>query len=264
MTRLELHYEVHLRAPMHIGTGMGFAKMVDDLVVRAGPAKGDQSRLPCIPGSSLKGKIRSRCESLSHTLNLTVCTSPPASQVPPRLDDRGPRRCKRRLCVICRLFGSPYSPGHLSFSDALLVKEWQRVGAHLGRDSSNSRDANDPHHLAAVRAGNKIERAARTVESDFLFSSEQTADDLRYAGSIIGSIDPRPVEGLNLVLPIEAWLLTLGLQAVDKIGGQRSRGLGRCRITITSLKAGGEDLTADLDSLITREDYLLGVAEYET
>lgn len=257
MVRFDLRYQLQLLTPMHVGTGTGFAKMIDDLIVRAGPAKGNRTRLPCIPGSAVKGKVRSRCETLAQTLKLRICTSPQIQA------DRGERRCKRRLCVICRLFGSPYASGPLCFSDALLVEEWQKVGTQPGRDSATKSDIGDPFTLAAVRAGNKMERAVHTVEPDFLFSLEHTADELQFAGSIIGQIDPRPVGGLELTLPLEGWLLVVGLQAVDKIGGLRSRGLGRCRITITSLKADGDELAGNLDSLLAQEDYLLGVAEYE-
>ena len=54
MTRIDLTYRIHVLTAMHIGTGMGFARMIDDLMVRAGPARGDGTRLPYIPGSSLK------------------------------------------------------------------------------------------------------------------------------------------------------------------------------------------------------------------
>ena len=260
MARIELLYHLRLLAPVHIGTGMGFAKMVDDLTARAGPARGGGARLPYIPGSAVKGKVRSRCEALAQTLELRVCTAPTAR---PEQETRGERRCKRRLCVICGLFGSPYAAGPLHFSDALLTKEWQRAGTRLGRDLGTGREMTDPFALTAVRTGNQIERATHTVEPDFLFSLEHTADDLQFEGSIVGQITPRPINGLNLTLPLEGWLFVVGLQAVDKVGGLRSRGWGRCRIVVTSLKVDGTELAADLSGLLAQEDYLLGVAEYE-
>jgi CRISPR/Cas system CSM-associated protein Csm3 (group 7 of RAMP superfamily) len=260
MARIELLYHLRLLAPLHIGTGTGFAKMVDDLTVRAGPARGSGAQLPCIPGSAVKGKVRSRCEALAQTLKLSVCTVPTDRS---EQETRGERRCKRHLCVICRLFGSPYTAGPLHFSDALLTKEWQIAGTRLGRDIGTDREIVDPFALTVVRTSNQIERTTRTVKPDFLFSLEHTADDLQFGGSIIGQITPRPINGLNVTLPLEGWLFVVSLQAVDKIGGLRSRGWGRCHIAITSLKVDGTELTADLNGLLAQEDYLLGVAEYE-
>lgn len=259
MTRIELHYRLHLLTPMHIGSGMGFANIVDDLLVRAGPAKGDRVRLPYLPGSAIKGKVRSRCEALAHALGFEQ--DAPLDKGRRRVC--GEHRCKLRLCILCRLFGSPYSAGHLHFSDALLTEEWQIMGTRLGRDSETNPGLTDPFVLATVRVGNKIERAVRTVEPDFLFSLEHTADDLQTEGSIVGQIDPYPASGVDLPLPVEGWLLVAGLQAVDKIGGMRSRGLGRCRTAVTSLRVDGADLTADLSNLMAREDYLLGLDGYE-
>lgn len=259
MLRLDLSYQIQLLTPMHVGTGMGFAMMADDLIVRAGPAKGNGTRFPCIPGSAIKGRIRSRCEALAAGLRLRQC----ASRSTHLQIGRGERRCKRRLCVICRLFGSRYVPGPLCFSDALLIQEWQRVGTHLTRAPAGESGGSDLFALAVVRTGNKVERAMHTVEPEFLFSLEHTTDELQFAGSIIGHVDPQPVKGLELALPLEGWLLAVGLKTLDKIGGIRSRGLGRCRITVASLKVDGNDLTTSLDSLLAHEDYLLGVPEYE-
>jgi CRISPR/Cas system CSM-associated protein Csm3 (group 7 of RAMP superfamily) len=273
MNHIDLTYCIQFSTPFHIGTGLGFAKMVDDLVTRAGPAKAEGVRLPCIPGSSMKGKVRSRCEAIAKTLGLRVCgisdsqsegeaaEAEPSDRTPRRKDGR---KCKVNLCIICRLFGSPYSPGHLQFSDALLESEWQQMGYRLGRDQEAERETTDPFALAVVRAGNKLERATRTVESDFLFSLEHTADGLLYKGSIAGQVDTRPVQGMSVLLPLEGWLLTVGLLALDKIGGLRSRGLGRCRISVTCLKVdGGSDLAEGLNDLLAQEDYLLGLSEYE-
>ncbi len=248
MTRLDITYRIYLATPMHIGTGMGYAKMIDDMVTRAGPARGAGARLPCLPGSSIKGKARSRCEALASTLRLKIC---------------GERKCKMNPCIVCRIFGTAFSPGGLQFSDALLDRKMS-VFARLPGSSRES--AADPFALSAVRAGNKMERATRTVEPDFLFSIEHTADQLQYEGSIKGQVDDRNSQELNLRMPLEGWLLTVGLLSVDKVGGLRSRGMGRCRITITGFVVEGreeEDLAGDLADLLFEEDYLLGLSEYE-
>jgi CRISPR/Cas system CSM-associated protein Csm3 (group 7 of RAMP superfamily) len=249
MTRIELNYRIHLLTPLHIGTGIGLAKMVDDTVVRAGTAKGSGVRLPCIPGSSTKGKARFRCEALANTLGLCIC---------------GERKCKRNPCIICRIFGSPYVSGHLHFSDALLVEEWQSVGRPLDDDGTSNAGVRDPFSLATIRSGNKLERATRAVAPNFLFTFEYTAEDLKYDGTVEGQVCTRTIEGLELPLPLEGWLLVVGLQTIDKIGGLRSRGLGRCHITVTKLVVdGGDNLAEDLNNLLANEEYWLGLEEYE-
>jgi CRISPR/Cas system CSM-associated protein Csm3 (group 7 of RAMP superfamily) len=249
MTRIDLTYRVHVSTAMHIGTGMGFAKVVDDLVVRAGPGRDEGTRLPCLPGSSLKGKIRSRCEAVAWALGLRVCEE---------------RKCTRHLCIICRLFGSPYAPGELHFGDALLVAPWRRVGHRLGSNQTTDGEASDPFVLTTIRAGNKLERATRTVAPDFLFAFEHTADGLHYEGSIAGQVESHTLPGMNVMLPLEGWLLVVGLRTVDKIGGLHSRGLGRCRTTVTSLRIDtGEDVAGSLDTLLAQDDYFLGLSEYE-
>lgn len=244
MTLIELTYHIRLSTPLHIGTGTGFARMVDDTVVRAGSAKGEGERLPCIPGSSVKGKTRSRCEAIANMLGLNLCDE---------------RKCKRNPCIICRLFGSTYVSGFLYFSDALLIREWQAVGRPLTGNSGAN-----PFSLATVRTGNKSERATRTVEPDFLFSHEYAAKDLQYEGTIKGQVNSRETQGIELPLPLEGWLLIVGLQAVDKIGGLRSRGLGRCRVEVQSLfvNAETENLAENLNELLTKEDYILGLDDY--
>jgi CRISPR/Cas system CSM-associated protein Csm3 (group 7 of RAMP superfamily) len=247
MTHIELTYQIHLKTSLHIGTGIGFARMVDDTVVRAGAAKADGVRLPYIPGSSIKGKLRSRCEAVTNTLGLKMC---------------GERKCKSNPCIICRLFGSRYNPCHLHFSDAHLVSEWQSVGKPSG-DESERGTTPAPFALSTVRTGNKLERATRAVESNFLFSIEHAADNLIYEGSITGQVNAREIAGMETGLPVEGWVMVVGLQALDKIGGLRSRGAGRCRITITKLVVDDDDLAGNLNDILASEEYWLGLSEYE-
>jgi CRISPR/Cas system CSM-associated protein Csm3 (group 7 of RAMP superfamily) len=249
VTRLNIAYRAGFSTSLHIGTGLGFAKMIDDLFVRAGPARGEGARLPCIPGSSIKGKTRSRCEAIARMLDLNVC------------GDSTQRRCKTNPCILCRIFGSTFNQGTLRFSDAQLVKELRKLASPPPGEKSP-----DPFALSVVRAGNKLERATRTVEPKFLFAMENTAEELQFEGSITGWVESPHAGDIDGPLPLEGWLLIIGLGAVDKLGGLRSRGLGRCRIAVTELVIDGktdENLAGDLTDLLSRDDYLLGLSEYE-
>lgn len=223
MTRVEIAYRIELLTPLHIGTGMGFARMVDDMVVRAGPARGAGARLPCVPGSSVKGKARSRCEALARAMNLGPC---------------GEVKCKNNPCVICRLFGSPFVAGTLHFSDALVPEEMSAFARTAGVDEGKTFD---PFSLSTVRAGNKLERATRTVQPEFLFSIEHASEHLHLEGAVSGQIGGDQTSGSDAGALLAVYLLIAGLQSVDKIGGLRSRGLGRCRITIAQFLIEGKE-----------------------
>lgn len=224
MIRVEITYRIELMTPMHIGTGVGFARMVDDTVVRAGPAKGNGARLPYVPGSSVKGKARSRVEAIARAMDKSIC---------------GDVKCKNRPCAICLLFGSPMFQGSLHFSDALLPKEMSAF-ARAADSTSNEKD-HDPFSLSTIRAGNKIERATKTVQPDFLFSIEHAADRLQLEGSISGQIGDEKAGANDASELFAVYLLVVGLLSIDKIGGNRSRGLGRCQVSIARLIIEGEE-----------------------
>lgn len=258
MRLLHLEYRVRFCQAMRVGAGLGFARIVDDSIVRtAGPGPGPW--LPYIPGSSIKGRVRSHCQQLGYALSRSMDQAGRKSKLMPC---DAVRVCKNDPCVQCRLFGSPFTPGSLRFSDARLSQEMQAL---LGLSDSSQPSAQDPFVYSQARTGIKLERATRTVEPDFLFSLEHADPDLVFEGSITGLINLRPpLPGTEQGLPAELWLLVVGLRMVDKLGGMKSRGLGRCRIEITRLVTDGcNDLTTRLDELLGEGDSLLGVDYYD-
>ena len=62
---LELSYTLRQETAAHVGTGMGFTKMVDDLVARAGPEQIASHGLPYLPGSGVKGVVRQAARELA-------------------------------------------------------------------------------------------------------------------------------------------------------------------------------------------------------
>ncbi len=94
---------------------------------------------PYIPGASLKGVLRSHAERLARSLTLAgdgACNpfgrpggvDPPCWGVwgepdaPERQELPSPPEVYRRLCPICKLFGSPYLAGRIRIGDAYLVE----------------------------------------------------------------------------------------------------------------------------------------------
>lgn len=116
---------------------------------------------PVLPGSSLKGKLRSTCESLAHTLNFSACFlnvnasgvncvsdigyfSKVKEQHNRAIRDGGPEALldwiNKHTCDVCKLFGSPVrasrlrcADGQLETHDAAVVQV--RDGVVLDRDS---------------------------------------------------------------------------------------------------------------------------------
>ena len=119
---------------------------------------------PILPGSSLKGKLRSTCERLSHALGLSACllnreasgikcTSDVKyySDVRENYQDTFEEGLDKRLewiedhtCDVCKLFGSPLQAGRLWVSDGKL-DPWTSVvqvrdGVVIDRDSRTAVD----------------------------------------------------------------------------------------------------------------------------
>ena len=119
---------------------------------------------PILPGSSLKGKLRSTCETLAHALGLSACLLNRAasginctsdikyySNVRENYQSTFQQGLNNRLqwianhtCDVCKLFGSPVKVGRLSVSDGTL-SHWASVvqvrdGVVIDRDSRTAVD----------------------------------------------------------------------------------------------------------------------------
>jgi len=110
--------EITVRTPVHLGSGkIELTGQKDIPLVKAHVRSGGR---PVIPGSSLKGAVRSVVEAISPScVHITQ-----ARQYP-----RAARRCDDldRLCVACRMFGALGRQGGyqglVRFCDAVLRKE---------------------------------------------------------------------------------------------------------------------------------------------
>lgn len=174
---------------------------------------------PILPGSSLKGKLRSTCETLSHALGLSACLLNQAasgidctsdvkyySKVRENYQNTFQKGLDARLewidthtCDVCKLFGSPMKAGRLSVSDGTL-KDWASV--------------------VQVRDGVVIDRDSRTA-----------VDGLKYDYEVVPA-SSRFQLCIELENPTNEDLALLGAalfewHAGSSLGGFTSRGLGR-------------------------------------
>lgn len=188
---------------------------------------------PILPGSSLKGKLRSTCETLSHALGLSACLLNRAASGIDCISDVNYYKSVREdyqktfqkglnhrlrwidshTCDVCKLFGSPVKAGRLSISDGTLLDDWSSV--------------------VQVRDGVVIDRDSRTAVDGLKYDYEVVPPSNRFQVCI------------DLENPTDADLALLGAAlfewyAGSSLGGFTSRGLGRFHLE--DIKLSGIDL----------------------
>lgn len=184
--KIKISGDILVKTGMHIGGSSAFAAIgaVDSPVI-----KDVRTNLPMIPGSSLKGKMRSL---LAKEFNEAV--------VEPNHDD--PR--------IIRLFGSAKGKvkrSRLLFSDMVLANEGELRNAGL-QSMTEVKFENSISRLTAVANPRQIERTVRgsIFELDLIYEVEE-ADELLEDMKMLA-------EGMKLL-------------QYDYLGGSGSRGYGK-------------------------------------
>ena len=194
----------------------------------------DPKGQPILPGSSLKGKLRSTCETLSHALGLSACMlNHEVSSVKCTSDVNYYRERKVReayqkalkkglqarlkwiddhTCDVCKLFGTPVQAGRLWVSDGML-KEWAAV--------------------VQVRDGVVIDRDSQTAVNRLKYDYEVIPPGSQFE-LCIDLENPTDRDMALLGAAIFEW------HAGSSIGGFTSRGLGR--LHLDDIKLAGVDL----------------------
>ena len=192
----------------------------------------DSNGNPVLPGSSLKGKLRSTCETLSHALGLSACMLNHAASgvscasdvnyyrsvrdnyqreyqkgVQPRL-----KWIDNNTCDVCKLFGSPVQAGRLWVSDGAL-KDWASI--------------------VQVRDGVVIDRDSQTAVDGLKYDYEVVPLSSRF-GLCIDLENPTDEDMALLGVALFDW------HAGSSIGGFTSRGLGRFHLE--DIKLSGVDM----------------------
>lgn len=217
--RLDVRFCVRWEAPWHVGSGQGTA-WVDRLVRRR--ACGQRgARLPYVPGSELKGVLRHQCERLLTALNGNFVSPHVAPGVePPDALLEAFRPLRDSALVIDRLFGTRYQ-GECLFVDDALPPE----------------SAGDlPANLPTMPVGRtSIDRLTGTARHQTLFVTEVVmAHDAVLAGRLQARHGPGvlTLKDGDSGFPMEYSLLLAGLLSIDALGGDKSAGLGCCRIEV--------------------------------
>lgn len=217
-SRLLVMGQLEATTPLRIGAGKS-----SDATESDQPVLKDIFGRPLIPGSSLKGALRSHIESILRAVEFTrpeaerrtlVCDVlddeniciPRSVGDPLRRDTRnGDAALIERSCMTCRLFGSPYVAAKLAIQDlAVDLDSWGdrymlRDGVAINRDTGTADDGKK-YDLEAVPAGTR-----------FQFTMQ---------------VDNASEEELGLTFLAVDALVNERVQ----IGGARSRGLGWCKL----------------------------------
>ena len=187
---------------------------------------------PVLPGSSLKGKLRSTCEALSHALGLTACMlNNEASGVKCTSDVKYYHEVREQYqqalqkglqdrlqwiayntCDVCKLLGSPVQAARLWVRDGSL-KEWASV--------------------VQVRDGVVIDRDSQTAVDGLKYDYEVVPPGSRFE-LCIDLENPTDQDRALLGTALFEW------HAGSSIGGFTSRGLGRFHLE--DIKLLGVDL----------------------
>lgn len=192
--KIEITGTIELKSGMHIGASEAFAAIgaIDSPVARD-PVSG----LPYLPGSSLKGKMRSLLAK-AYNEKLRINTR-----------DEDAERIKRLFGCSKNENGNP-SPSRLIFSDAILSNN-DALMAYGVTSPTEAKEENTISPLTAVANPRQIERVIRGAQFPL---------ELYY----------NAVEEETIIEDFETLAHGLKLLQYDYIGGHGSRGYGRVSI----------------------------------
>ena len=124
VNELRLDYHIRPEGPLLIKSGQEAG--ADPTLLDMNFVRTDHARLgPTVylPGSGLKGTVRSYCEKIGRTVGLPVCNpldrrESCGGRLERRARTAGGAEIYHDLCPICRLFGHTVMASHIHFSDA--------------------------------------------------------------------------------------------------------------------------------------------------
>ena len=223
-SRIKLIGTLKIMSGLHVGASRDLGISASDL-----PVIKDFSGLPFIPGSSLKGVLRSNLESWIRTFNHDLACDPTDDDnrcIPSKMKqmivspDSKQEIIKEfggvdnifleQSCLICRLFGSPWVASKVHIVDMKVEENWKQ-------------------ELLMVRDGVVIERETETAKPKGKYDFEAVPAGASFRLEILVE-NPEAYEMGLLMLGIE--MLNQGLAS---LGGDVSRGLGRIKIDIEDI-----------------------------
>jgi CRISPR/Cas system CSM-associated protein Csm3 (group 7 of RAMP superfamily) len=260
--RLLIEYTLAFNTPFHCGTGIR-ESLIDRTVVR------DSGGYLYVPGSTLKGVLRDRCEQIARFYAQDEA-KPGTNTGESKGTDKGtedtgmrgvpsPHDARAALeglgksnpTMITRIFGSQNKPGLLFFDDA-----YQKNDDKLQYDSPEEHDGQGKGKgkyqglQVSVSTQVRLDRPTRTAVPGALYTSEFGNNDITFHGTIQGWITctPIPSDAVDIAgdtggTPTYSLLLLLaGLRMLERLGGNKSTGKGYCECTIGKIELDGKEV----------------------
>ncbi len=222
---IRILYDLVFQAPFHCGTGIR-AGLIDRTIVE------DSQGFLYVPATTFKGVVRDHCERLA--LLYTGGDTLDRRLISPHDQEAALSDLSGSLTMITRIFGSPFYPGTLSFDDARQDKEEKK--RFESQDGKPRYLANQKDVYTQVR----LDRPTRTAVEGALYTSEFGTRGLTFHGDITGSLTCFAIDEQDASKPTYSLLLLLaGLRFVERLGGNKSTGKGKCECKITRVEVNG-------------------------
>jgi CRISPR-associated RAMP protein (TIGR02581 family) len=204
--RIEIRAILITKTPLYIGAGQ---ENFEPLATQGSVIKDNLGR-PFVPGSSIKGVLRSFLESVSQdggangvcergegcprAINVTDKkgrdqlikelkeTYPSSSD--DKLEEMFAAEVERQSCLACQLFGSSVLAGKVKFADAIL----RNPELWLGTDTRTGNAIDRDTHTAASDSGALFDTEVVPAGTDFIFrviAENLTANQARYLTELI-------------------------------------------------------------------------------
>lgn len=200
--RLDLCYEIVWKGRWYVGSGYQSA-VADRLLRRMG---GDGA--PFVPGSQVKGVLRHQCERLA----LALCLEAVDPHDERSLIGHFTPLSKSHL-IVDRLFGSRYQGECLFVTNAMPVLP-------------------DGEKKTSVQTRIAMDRVTGTVMEQHLFTTELPEGAINLQGKIRGRHPAGVLTQYDDEFPYEYALLVAALLSLNALGGNKSVGLGRCKVKL--------------------------------
>ena len=238
MERIEsisIAYAIHFQTPFHFGTGLRVG-LIQRSVAR------DEKNFLYVPGSTLKGVLRERCEQIVRLFGLEA-RDPHAQTLENTLSEAH----STNPDIITSIFGSRFQPGQLFFDDAQLQREQQAWFEPDTRHENKLRRDEFRAWQTEKRTQVTISRLFGTAEPGRLYNSEYGLRSLCFVGRISGLLKGFPLsdtDDADQPGTYSLLFLLIALQTLDSdfIGGNRSTGAGHICLEITDFQVDGKPM----------------------
>lgn len=237
--RVRIEYDLTFESLWHCGTGIREV-LIDRTVMR------DHEQYLYVPGSTFKGVLREHCEHLARFF------APDGQSIASPHDAEAALLTigNNRPDMVTRIFGSQTSPGQLFFDDARQDKD--SLAQYDSRQGNHTDKGKYKGMQVMLYTQARMNRPTRTAVPGALYTSEFGSNEIVFKGIIQGWLTCNAIPAdARLVFeqaeqkgftPTYSFLLLLaGLRLIERLGGNKSTGKGKCVCNIMKVDLNGAE-----------------------